>query len=571
LEQVILGGYYYVLDRVNTRYNSLSGGYVWATTEADRHQIISTSGVIKKLRVKLSGSPGVGRSYRFTLYINGNPTALTFDIEDLAVSGGDMVNGISVEGGNIVTIQCDPNNNPTARHATWTSVFESSAPKESLLLGGTGSTILNKDVIEFGQISTTVCALKANESLMYQVCPTDGTIKNFYVKLSEDPGIPPDAYRFTIRVNGDDPLNGLVVSIVANSTTGSDLIHNIDVSKGDLLTIKAEPLNSPLAIPKACWGVTFEADIDGESIILGGSDDDLNNSDTEYMTLQSGLYNLRWNDAEIERQQLAQTCTIKKLYIKLSTNPGEAKKYDFTVRIAGSDSNVTAEVYGLLTTGNSGILEDSVNLDEYLDLESDPTGGPILADAYWGLVSYIPPPQSKDLFAKFEAQATVFLKGILITRQSAHIIIKGCCIIKHTATNAVKAVFTVSRSASANLYAKFTTQATADLAGTFIVRHAAAKDLYAKFELAQWEELKGILIARNSSSVALKGISVIRHTATRDFYAKFGSVSTAQLKAFFVVRCCSFEEIAAEFRVTFEGWVMQGINAEVLEVLGIIT
>jgi len=610
LEQVILGGYYYVLDRINTRYNSLSGGFVWATSEADRYQIISTSGVIKKLRVKLSGSPGVGCRYRFTLCINGNPTALTFDIEDLAISGGDMVHGISVAGGNTVTIQSDPNNNPAARRATWTSVFESSAPKESLLLGGS-YTPLNNSAIEFGQLSTTVCAYNVSESYMYQVCPTNGIIKNFYVKLSEDPGTSLDAYRFTVRVNGSDPLNGLVISIGANSTTGNDLIHIVNVSKGDLLTIKFEPLNSPSATPDAYWGATFEADIDGESIILGGTNDDLNISDTEYMTLQSGVYNLSWKAAEAERWQLAQTCTIKKLYVKLTTNPGAAKKYDFTVRIAGSGSNVTAEVSGLSTTGNSGILEDSVNLDEYLDLESDPTNGPIIADAHWGLVSYIPPPQSKDLFAKFETQATVFLKGILIIkhtatdalkavftiRQSSSAALKSIFIVRHSSNAQLKAVFTASRSSSATLkgisivryiatqdlyavfeaqgaaylYAKFTTQAAADLAGIFIVRHTATKDLYAKFELAQWEELRGILVTRHTTTKDLYGKLEVRHTATKHLYAKFESQATAQLKGFFVVRCCNFEEIAAGFRVTFEGWVMQGINAEVLEVLGIIT
>ena len=234
------------------------------------------------------------------------------------------------------------------------------------------------------------------------MCPTDGTLKNFYVKLSEDPGTSPDAYEFTVRVNGAEPANTLLVTIFANDTTGNDVAHTVDVSAGDILTLKIEPVNTPAATPAAYWGVTCEADVDGESIILGGTIGDLDRSATEYNTIQSGEYNIMWDNAEAERYQLGQVCTIKKLHILLNGTPGAGKKYDFTVRVAGAGSNVVATVSALNTTGNSGVLEDTVDLDEYIDLESDPDSSPTARDAYWGLVCFTEeaPPAGVGMGAK---------------------------------------------------------------------------------------------------------------------------------------------------------------------------
>lgn len=394
MEQVLFGGYYGNLDTTIARFNVVEGSELWRTPDDYVIQLVSTDGVIKQLRFKLDGAPGAGKKYTFVLMLNGAPTALTFDIEDAETEGSDMVNEVVVTGGDYVCIRCTPTGTPTARRATWTSVFEGDNPNESLILGNTYES-LNKLVTEYAQVMTASSNFTATENDFRQVCPTAGTIKNLYVQLNIDPGTPPDAYRFTLRKGppaGPQVSQTLTVTITANATTGNDLVNSFAVAAGDILTLMIEPLNTPSAIPRPLWGMTFVADIDGESIVLGGSYQGLDRWNTKYNIL-TGRNSLSWG-VENQRYMLGQVCTLMKLYMLLSAAPGAGKHWDFNLRIAGAPSNVVATVADAATTGNSGALEDDVALDEYVDLEADPDTVPDAADAYWGFVCYIEPPPS---------------------------------------------------------------------------------------------------------------------------------------------------------------------------------
>ncbi len=104
MEQVIFGGAKFSLDDTNTEYNVLLGAQAWGTAD-NKKKVVSTGGKIKNLRVKLTGGPGAGKSYAFTLMLNGNPTALTFSIADAATSGSDATE-IDVVAGDIVYLRC---------------------------------------------------------------------------------------------------------------------------------------------------------------------------------------------------------------------------------------------------------------------------------------------------------------------------------------------------------------------------------------------------------------------------------------------------------------------------------
>ena len=381
---MIFGGGYNTLDDTLTEYESLISGGGWNTVEKFIYKIISTGGKIKWLRIVLSGAPGAGKKYTFTLMLNGAPTALTFDIADAATSGSDMVNEVAVSGGDTVSIRCVPTGTPTVRYAYWTCVFEGDNAKESLILGGTYFDV-DRTNIEYAQVMGATSFHTVTENNFRQVCPTAGVIKNLYVLLSEDPGTAPEAYRFTLRRNGIS--QALTVTITADNVLGIDLVNTVNVVAGDVLTLMIEPLNSPVENPYACWGMTFVADVDGESIVLGGSYDPLDNAATEYNQLTC-FEGLPWIVNENERYMLGQTCTVMKLYMLLSAAPGAGNKYDFTIRTALADSNVVAKVEGANITGNSGALNDTVADDDYVDLKVVPDDTPDAANAYWGFVCY---------------------------------------------------------------------------------------------------------------------------------------------------------------------------------------
>lgn len=386
MEQVMFGGYADNLAVGDTEYNLLVGGKAWTGTSYHVTSTVSTAGVIKNLRVKLGGSPAVGKSYDFTLMVDGAPTALTIHIHDTDTSGADTVNEIDVVAGNTVSLRCVPTGTPDARTATWTSMFEGATANESLILGTVGTYEL---ATRYGNpMGYSVVNTPENEAR--QVCPTAGTIKDLYIVLNADPGAGGDAYRFTLRLNGATVAQSLIVTITEPDKTGNDVAHNLVVVAGDVLTMMVEPLNSPTANPYAAFGMTFVADTDGESIVLAGTYDNLSNSATEYNYLQAG-YGNTW-DIEGNRPDLGQECTLKKLYVLLSGSPGVGNSYDFTVRVAGASSDVTVHIHDNDTTGNSGALDDTVADDEYVGLMVVPLSSPTVRDAYWGLVCFIAPP-----------------------------------------------------------------------------------------------------------------------------------------------------------------------------------
>ena len=391
MKQVLIGGFYDALHATTIEYNVISGGDYWNTDVVERAGTIPTSGTLKNLRVELNDTPGGGtKTYTFTLHravgVGGFAnTALTCTVASGATQASDMVNEVAVAAGDVVSLECDPTDSPTARYAKWTMVFEGDTANESILLTNC-----------YTNLTTTIYSRPGGgidsetENNVRCVCPTAGTIKNLYVWLQLDPGTDPDAYRFTLRKGGASQT--LTCTITANARTGNDVAHDVAVIAGDVLTIMIEPLNSPTGRPYVAIGMVFLADTDGESIILGGSSLRMDDTDTVYNIL-NGRVDADWTVTEAATYQLAQECTLKKLYVLLNDSPGAGKDYTFTVRRdAGSPaSGLVVEIADAATTGNDTAHTITVVDDNELDLMVVPTGTPTRRWAFWGLVGFISP------------------------------------------------------------------------------------------------------------------------------------------------------------------------------------
>lgn len=390
MKQVIFGGYYNALNAVTTEYNQLYGGFNWTYRATRNNAVVATSGKIKNLRVKLSGAPGAGTHYDFTLMLNNAPTALTVEIANTATSGADTTHEVDVVAGDLVQLRCEPTNTPATPYATWTSIFEGTTPRESLIMGGTGAGYLSNTATEYMQPMAGKSP-GLTEDDRRTVCPTSGKIKNLYVELEDSPGTAPDAYKFTLRKNGVSQT--LTVTITAPDTTGNNIVNEVTVAAGDVLTLMIEPLETPATGPRAWWGMIFVADTDGESIILAGTAGTIVTTNVTYIWLTVCWE--YWSYTESKRYQLGQSCTLKKLYVLLSAAPGAGKSYTFTVRKPGNgqaDGNLTVTIANAATTGNDVAHEDTIADDDYVDLKCTPAGTPDVVAAYWGVVGYIGPP-----------------------------------------------------------------------------------------------------------------------------------------------------------------------------------
>jgi len=390
MEQVLFAGRYDALNTGTDEYSGLVADAEWHATEHQRCGVVSPPGKLKNLRVKLNDSPGEGKSYTFTVRVNGadsddgegNP--LQVIIADAATSGLDTTHEITVSAGDKVCLECSPSGTPTARYARWSTMFEGDTANESMLLGaGYGVDWLTT----YDSISSGKGSLSAAPKDNYQVVPMPGTIKNWYIELQEDPGTDPDAYRYTLVKNGDD--TALVITITANATSGNNTSDEVAVSAGDYLYVKQEPLNSPsLSVAYAAWGCTFLADTDGESLVLGvPKGDDLHATDTEYKELCSAS-NV-WSATENQHYVLGQVCILRNLYVKLENAPGEGKSFTFTVRHSGSSSDITCIIADTDTIGNDTAHAYSVIDDDDMTLECAPSETPAVGNSAWGIVCFI--------------------------------------------------------------------------------------------------------------------------------------------------------------------------------------
>lgn len=390
MQQIIIGGYDDDLSMFESKYNSLAGGAWWDSAIDATEQCVSTPGTLKNLFIELSAAPGDGQSTTFTVMKNEVATALTVTVADTATTGSDVAHEVAVVAGDVICLRATtfPPHGATAR---WSIMFEGTNAKESLILG-----IGYCDELEtrYNPISHGASESSATENETYQVIPTSGTIKNLYINLDEDAGAPPEGYRFTLRKNGVSTL--LTVTVTANAKTGNDVAHEIAVVAGDYVDLMIEPLNNPSTSPAPwpAWGMTFVADTDGESLILGQSKDNPATGATEYHYLTTTNYNalMPWTATEADRYQGGQVTTLKKLYVKLSAAPGGGNSYQLQPRVNVGNSGISVTISNLDTTGNDVVNTDVLANFDDLAISCTPAGTPAAAMVYWGLVGYIEPP-----------------------------------------------------------------------------------------------------------------------------------------------------------------------------------
>ncbi|MBU0847457.1 hypothetical protein KKH23_09765 [Patescibacteria group bacterium] len=149
---------------------------------------------------------------------------------------------------------------------------------------------------------------------------------------------------------------------------------------------------------------------------------------------------------------------------------------------------------------------------------------------------------TKDLYAKFEAQATASLKGIFIVQHSSSAALKGILVVYHTATK--------------DLYAKFEAQATASLKGIFIVRHN---------KFIPWKIHCKFVIIRTPTPIQLAAKFLVTRPGSEDLTAFFATstvnASPVVLKSTFYVRPDTL--MGEDFRI--RGWMKTDIRVGDIE------
>ncbi len=387
MKQVIIGGYNGPLSATATEYNSLTCGWDWTANVLEIKQVVSTPGTLSNLLIELSAAPGVGASYTITLMKNDIATGLAVTISGTDTTGLDT-DSVAVVAGDIIYLRSTYSGAPATPTARWSVLFEGTNTKESLILGTNYASSFGT---RYAPIMHGFDQCSASEDDVYQIIPTPGKIKNLYVALAYDPGTAPDAYRFTLRKNGGS--TALTVTITADDTTGNNTVDEIVVAAGDYVDLMIERLNTPSAMGPAWVGFTFVADTDGESLLLGQSNDYPATDASEYNHLISTRWDVDWGATEANFYQGGQPMTLKKLYVMLSGSPGAGRSYLIGARVNGT-TRIAVTIADAATTGNNvADTWDVANFDDLnmISIPSEPPEPPALRKVFWGLVGYIAP------------------------------------------------------------------------------------------------------------------------------------------------------------------------------------
>ena len=118
-ESISLGGAISDLDPSFTEYNYVRGdGGSWSADETVRYQL-GQACTLKKLYMLLSGSPGAGNKYTFTVRIAGAGSNVVVEIADAATTGNSAALEDTVADGEFVGLEVIPTSIPTVRDVYW--------------------------------------------------------------------------------------------------------------------------------------------------------------------------------------------------------------------------------------------------------------------------------------------------------------------------------------------------------------------------------------------------------------------------------------------------------------------
>jgi hypothetical protein len=112
------------------------------------------------------------------------------------------------------------------------------------MIGGYVGNIKRANTTYFGiYFASTTDQATTNENDTYSVIPFNSTLSNFYVRLNANAGVTGSSYTFNIRKN--NVATSVTTTISGLTNTGSDLIHSVTFTSGDIFSISSVPSVTP--------------------------------------------------------------------------------------------------------------------------------------------------------------------------------------------------------------------------------------------------------------------------------------------------------------------------------------
>lgn len=371
----------------NTSWQTATGGPV--------QTIAPCAFEIKAFYVEASNAPGTSKSYTYTIYDDNSGTSAQVVISGSNTTGSWTTGGVNVAVGSDLALRVSPSGTPTQAVPTWAIVIDTDSTNKSILggafsYGATGySTVTG---LTTGSLAKPIA-----------IVPTSGDLTDLYVQLDAAPGT---GNSITVTLYHNESSTSNSVTISGSNTTGSNTANDVSVSAGDDVYMLITYTGLKIGTKTVSWGLLFEPDTDGESIILGHTSDNPSTANSEDIFLNSadggfvGTFDTSASKIGAAHGGQSTACTFKNLYVELENAPGSSKSYEFILRKNGSDTSVSVTISGTSTTGND--TSNTATMANYDDvqLRATPTSSPSTGEVYWGIVSYIAPSSSSSTSMK---------------------------------------------------------------------------------------------------------------------------------------------------------------------------
>ena len=364
----------------------------FSTTEANGTVKWPISGTIDNLVVTIP-APGAGKSYAFTLRVNGVDSSLTCTISDANTTARDTTNSVSVTAGDLVTLKCVPSGTPAATGANgvFCSIESSgSTAKESAYAWPYGQ--LNATGTRWnGVFAGWTTWIATNGITTQNVVACAGTISQIYYELSGSPGVG-KSYTFTLYLNdvkqdGAGGTTNTAVTISGASTSGG-ISPALAVAAGDRIYLECVPSGTPVTA-NARMATRFTATTDRQAQYGGFVTGSPFTASTAYAVLHQ--YASAWdaaNEAGKTFKGGVTGFTLQGFQVALSGSPGVGKSYAFTARrnSTSPSGTPTATIADNATSASDGSGTVTVSDGDKVALQCVPSGSPTSRQMSWGFM-----------------------------------------------------------------------------------------------------------------------------------------------------------------------------------------
>jgi hypothetical protein len=228
-----------------TNYGVMSGGQAqtsgWSTTETNMQIIVPTSGTLSHLYNTVSSAPGSGKSWQYTLIVNGTATSLQTTVADTATTANNTATTVGVVAGDTISMRCTPTGTPISSTPSFSVLFTPTIEGESFF--GFGSSAVPPASTSYEQplgLGTNAWSGSETNRLM-----TLGPylITKMYVKLITAPGVG-TSRTFTLRKAG---ISTTLTTTISDTATTANVAADITFVQDDQITLQSSITGSPAA------------------------------------------------------------------------------------------------------------------------------------------------------------------------------------------------------------------------------------------------------------------------------------------------------------------------------------